>query len=279
MAYVLFDIGGTKTRVAVTSDMETFGEVKSFKTPTTALKGVEAVVAAVRTLTSEPIRAIAGGIRGVVDSQKRTIVHDGTLSKWADEPIVDMLEKSLNTKVSLENDAALAGLGEVHFGAGKGYEIVVYHTISTGVGGVKIERGIIDDYATGFEPGHQILDIDHTILGEGVTPTLENLVSGSAIKERMGVEPYEIPQDDTIWNQLAYYLAHGLRNTILYWSPDVIILGGPMIVGAPRIPLDLIIRHTNDVLGDIAPCPLILEATLGNEAGLYGAMTLLKNQV
>lgn len=279
MCYVLFDIGGTKTRVAISEDLETIGEVKKFKTPKTAKAGVDAIEKAIRELTSEPVRAMAGGMRGTLSADRLSIVHDSVLTGWIDEPFAADLAKRFKTKVTLENDTAVVGLGEVRFGAGKGYDIVVYHTVSTGVGGVKIENGTIDEYSIGFEPGQQILDIDHTILGEGVPPTLENLVSGAAVKERMGVEPYEVPQEDAIWDQLAYYLAHGLRNTILYWSPDVIVLGGSMVIGDPRIFLDDIVRHTNEVLGDIAPCPLILDATLGDCGGLYGAMVLLSDQV
>jgi fructokinase len=95
----------------------------------------------------------------------------------------------------------------------------------------------------------------------------------------MGCKPYEIDQDDALWNQLAFFLAHGLRNTILYWSPDVIVLGGSMIVGDPRIFLDDIIQHTNDVVGEVTEVPLIVDAKLGDEAGLYGAMALLEKEV
>jgi predicted NBD/HSP70 family sugar kinase len=170
-------------------------------------------------------------------------------------------------------------MGEAHYGAGKGLDIVVYHTISTGVGGAKIENGVIDHFRSGFEPGHQILDIDHTILGEDIEPTLENLVSGTALEARMGIKPYEIDQTDAIWNQLAYYLAHGLRNSILYWSPDVIVLGGSMIIGNPRILLNDIITHTNEVVGEVTDIPLIVDAALGDFAGLYGAMALLSQRV
>ncbi len=275
MSYVLFDIGGTKTRVTVSEDLRTFGEVVKFNTPAKFEKGIEEIEKAIKSLTKDEIRGMAGGIRGLLNDDKTEMIHDEKLSGWQEQPLVETLEKKFKTKVHLENDAAVAGLGEAVFGAGEGHEIVVYHTVSTGVGGVKIENGQIDSYAEGFEPGHQILDIDHTILGEDVEPTLENLVSGTAVEERTGVKPYEIDQSDAIWDQLAYYLAHGLRNTILYWSPDIIVLGGSMIVGDPRILLDDIIKHTNDVLGDTAPCPLIVDAKLGDEAGLYGAMTLL----
>ena len=179
----------------------------------------------------------------------------------------------------LENDAAIAGLGEAVFGAGKGLEIIAYHTVSTGVGGAKIENGDIDHVSAGFEPGHQILDIDRTILGEDIVPTLENLVSGTAVELRFGTKPYDIPQSDVLWNELAEYLAQGLRNTILYWSPDVIVLGGSMIIGNPRIEIDVIRKCTVDALDGFVPAPLITTAKLGDEAGLYGGMALLKKRL
>lgn len=279
MSYVLFDIGGTNTRVAVSEDLQTFGEVVKFKTPSNFEKGVEKILEAVEKLVDGEIRNIAGGIRGQLNDEKTELVIDQTLSGWIDKPLAETLAEKLTATVYLENDAALAGLGEAVFGAGEGSEIVVYHTVSTGVGGAKIEEGVIDDYRSGFEPGHQILDIDHTILGDDIEPTLENLVSGRAIEERMGVKAYDISQDDAIWDQLAYFLAHGLRNTILYWSPDIIVLGGSMIVGNPRIILDDIRRHTNEVVGEVTEVPLIVDAKLGDEAGLYGAMALLNQHV
>jgi predicted NBD/HSP70 family sugar kinase len=275
MGYALFDIGGTKTRVAISEDLKTFTKVEKFKTPNNFSEGIDLIVEKINELHPTPLSGVCGGIRGVLNGDKTGIIHDSVLTRWIDEPLVEMLAKKLKTQVILENDAALAGLGEVHFGAGQGMDIVAYHTVSTGVGGVKIEQGRIDDYSNGFEPGKQVLDIDKTILGEDIEPTLENLVSGTALEERMGVKPFDISQDDAIWDQLAYFLAHGLRNTVLYWSPDAIVLGGSMIVGDPRILLDDIIRHTNSVLGDSIECPLIVDAKLRDEGGLYGAMALL----
>lgn len=278
MSYVLFDIGGTKTRVAVSEDLKTFSEPIKFTTPATAKAGVKEIVAAVHSLTKKDIRGVAGGIRGALAHDKSMMIRDagGALKGWEEEPVQAMLEEALSAPVRLENDAALVGLGESVFGAGEGDDIVVYLTVSTGVGGVKIEHCKIDSYHYGFEPGHQILDIDHTILGEGEEPTLENLVSGSAVEKRYGMKPFEISQDDALWAQLAGYLAHGLRNTILYWSPDVIVLGGSMIVGDPRILLHDIERATAEVLGDVVPMPAIVDATLGDFGGLYGAMALIE---
>lgn len=275
MSYVLFDIGGTNTRVSVSEDLKTFAKPKKFTTPINFKEGVEKIVAAAKEMSSGRIRGAAGAVRGMLSEDRRSIMHDVALSRWVEEPLADTLAKALDTKVILENDAALGGLGESHFGAGQASEIMVYHTISTGVGGAKIEKGRIDDYHLGFEPGKQVLDIDRTILGDDVLPTLENLVSGTAVEERTGQKPFDIPQEDAIWDQLAFYLAHGLRNTILYWSPDTIVLGGSMMTGNPVIPIQTVRKHTATVLGEDFPLPKIEPAKLKDDSGLYGAMVLL----
>lgn len=280
MTYILFDIGGTKTRVAVSKKLDTLDAVDSFKTPASHVEGVKQMVALATKLGADKPVAMAGGVRGVLNEEKTGIQNDGVLTKWIGKSISAELQKAYGKiPIIIENDAAVAGVGEAVFGAGKGLEIVAYHTVSTGVGGVKIENGEIDMAAVGFEPGKQILDIDRTVLGDEIDPTLENLVSGTALAERFGMPAYEISQDDVVWDELAEYLAQGLRNTVLYWSPDAIVLGGSMIVGDPAIPVDAIRKYTVESLRDIEPTPLITKAKLGDEAGLYGAMALCKKRL
>lgn len=279
MTYALFDVGGTKTRVAVSDDLETFSKPISFKTPGKPEEGMKKLIEAISELSNGEIEGIAGGLRGRLDELKTGIQNDATLKNWAGFSVVAALEKKYGCEVFLENDAAIAGVGEAVFGAGEGLEIVAYHTVSTGVGGAKIEDGEIDDASIGFEPGHQILDIDRTVLGEEITPTLENLVSGTAVENRFGTKAYEIPQSDVLWDELAEYLGQGLRNTILFWSPDAIVLGGSMIIGDPRIEIDTIRKYTVQALDGFVEAPLITTAKLGDEAGLYGAMALLQKRL
>lgn len=275
MSYLLFDIGGTNTRVTVSKDLRSFPKPVKFKTPINFKEGIDKIVEAATRLADGPWRGAAGAVRGMLSADRAYIAHDDVLAKWTEEPLVETLAKKLDAKVIIENDAALGGLGEAHFGAGQGSQIMVYHTISTGVGGAKIENGRLDSYHLGFEPGKQVLDIDRTILGDDILPTLENLVSGTAVEARTGQKPYEIPQEDAIWDQLALYLAHGLRNTIYYWSPDTIVLGGSMITGSPVIPIENIKRHTALILDEGIPLPEIKAAALKDDSGLYGAMVLL----
>lgn len=280
MTYILLDIGGTKTRVATSKDLKQLDKISKFNTAPKFKAGIESIIKAIESMKiTGKIAGIAIGIRGRINEEKTALDNDGVLSDWAKKPLAEMLEKHFQTSVFIENDTALAGLGEAVHGAGQGADIVAYHTISTGIGGVKIENGMIDQASFGFEPGHQILDIDRTILGADITPTFENLVSGSGLEARLGVKPYDIPQSDLIWNELAEYLAHGLRNTILYWSPDAIILGGSMIIGDPKIEIEPIRKYTVEVLDGFVACPFITTATLGDEAGLYGAMVYLEQHL
>lgn len=280
MSYLVFDIGGSKTHVALSEDLVTLHDIKSFATPKSFKAGVEAIIKAANSMKPQGgWQAVAGGIRGLLNEEHTGIENDGVLGGWAGKSIVEALQEHFNTPVYLENDTAMAGLGEAHFGAGKGVDIMVYHTISTGVGGVKIENGEIDSASAGFEPGHQVLDIDRTILGDEITPTLENLVSGAGLEARLGLKPTDIPQEDLVWTELAGYLAQGLRNTILYWSPEMIVLGGAMMLGEPKIPLEAVRKSTVDVLDSFVACPFITTAELGDDAGLYGAMAYLTKKL
>ena len=185
MSYVVFDFGGTKTRVARSADLVTLDEVTSFTTPPSFAAAMKRFVEAIESLGVTEVAGVAGGIRGVINETRTGIDNDNVLTGWAGKSIADAVHARFpNVPFVLENDTAVAGLGEAHFGAGKGYPIVAYHTISTGVGGVRIEAGQIDAASFGFEPGHQLLDIDSPILGAEVTPTLENLVSGTAVGDR-----------------------------------------------------------------------------------------------
>jgi predicted NBD/HSP70 family sugar kinase len=279
MTYIVFDIGGTKTRVGVSEDLKTLKKVESFKTPGDFKIGIKTLNETIAGLT-DTVDAVAGGVRGLLSETHLGIENDSVLVKWAGKSIVDGLRERVgDVPVFLENDAAIAGVGEAVFGAGMGLPIVAYHTVSTGVGGAKIEDGDIDVAHIGFEPGRQVLDIDRTILGSDIMPTLENLVSGTAVKERMGIEPYEIPQSDVLWDELAGYLGQGLRNTILYWSPDAIVLGGSMIIGDPNIPIDAIRKATAEALNGFEPTPLIAAAKLGDEAGLWGGLAILQKRL
>ena len=274
--FILFDVGGTKMRVVAADNEKLLGDPVVVSTPKDFSEGMDTLkriidnIAQGLTAENRAVTAIVGGIAGPLNSEKSMLVKSPNLSGWVGHNIKKTLHDAYKVPVVLENDAALVGLGEAHFGAGRGKSIVAYLTVSTGVGGARIVDGKIDESALGFEPGHQIIDPDNSFCPACEGNDLEAYVSGTAIEKRFGVKPYEI-HDDAVWDELAKFLAYGLNNTIVHWSPDVVVLGGSMMkeVG---IPIPAVRKHLAEVLKIFPNIPLVEKAELGDFGGLYGAL-------
>ncbi|HEB13653.1 MAG TPA: ROK family protein [candidate division CPR3 bacterium] len=275
--YLLFDIGGTKTRLAFSRDAKTFEDPVIINTPQNFKEGISVFKDAVEQLTKgEKIIKAAGAVSGPLDKEHSMVINAPYLEGWNNKPLKKELEKMLSAPVVLENDAALVGLGEAVHGAGKGYDIVAYITVSTGVGGARIVGGKIDASSMGFEPGHQFIDAGGSLCPDCKDPKdLDSYVSGSGVKARYGKEAYEI-DDAAVFEKLAELLAYGLNNTIVHWSPDVVVLGGPMITGDPAIPIESIQKHVSEILHIFPNPPPIVKAKLDDVGGLYGALALVQ---
>lgn len=270
--YILFDIGGTKMRVVAANKEKFIGEPVVVATPRDFGDGIETLKRIIGNMTGEEasLEIIVGGIAGPLNVEKTMLVKSPNLGGWVLHDIKNILKDAYKVPVVLENDAALVGLGEAHFGAGRGKPIVAYITVSTGVGGARIVNGEIDQSAQGFEPGHQIIDPDNTLCPSCEGNDLEAYVSGFAVEKRFGKKPHEI-HDDAIWDELAQFLAYGVNNTIVHWSPDIVVLGGSMMkeVG---ISVPAVRAHLGHILKIFPQAPLIEKATLGDFGGLYGAL-------
>lgn len=269
--YILFDIGGTKMRVVAANRDKFIGEPVVVSTPKDFDEGLATLKRIIDNLEREaPVTAIVGGIAGPLNDEKTGLVRSPNLSGWVGHDLKGALHEAYRAPIILENDSAMVGLGEAHFGAGRGANIVVYMTISTGVGGARIINGEIDESAIGFEPGHQIIDPDNSLCPECEGNDLEAYVSGTAIEKRYGMKPFEI-RDEAIWDKLALYLAYGLNNTIVHWSPDVIVLGGSMMkeIG---IPVPAVKKHLEEIMKIFPTLPAIEKAELNDFGGLYGAL-------
>lgn len=267
MSYIFFDIGGSKSRVAISIDGERIAKKEIFDTPHDFDEGIEAITAAIKELAGiSRIGAVAGGLPGPLDRDRTMSINPPNLPLWKNMPFKARLVEKLGTEnIHILNDASLAGIGEAIYGAGKGYDIVAYLTISTGIGGARIINGNIDVNSLGFEPGHQIIDISSGL-------DLEQTVSGSAIEKRYGKKAEDI-HDKTIWEEIERTLAVGLNNTIVHWSPDIVVLGGSMTDSIDIIKLR---EYTAKYCRIFPTIPTIVKRTLGDDTGLYGAMGYLK---
>ena len=278
--YILFDIGGTKMRFAGSRDLRKITEPQIIDTPQDFHEAMEAIGVVVKRVSGrEKIKAAAGGIPGEFNPEHTKLFYSPNLKSWLGKPIHKDLERVTGAPVYFENDAAMVGLGEAILGAGKGYSIVMYITVSTGVGGSRIVDGQIDEKSLGWEPGQQIISVEKTLPKVSNSQhTLEEYISGGAIERAYGMKPYEIKEPE-VWEILAEQLAVGVHNSILLWSPDVVILGGSMITGMPRIDPARVSFYLKDMLPMYPEMPEIKEATLGDSGGLYGAMEYLKQSV
>ncbi len=279
--YILFDIGGTNMRIALSKDGVTFGEPKVISTPKDFDLGMFALKnLATELLAGEKAIAAGGGIAGTLSRDKTKFLNGPHLQGWNGKPIKVALEEAFGVPTFIENDTAIVGLGEAVAGSGKGYPIVVYITVSTGVGGVRIVNESIDVSAMGFEPGHQIIDADGTLCKTtvcGCGLDFESAISGTAISARYGMKPFEIT-DEAFWEEMARILAYGLNNSIVHWSPDVVVIGGSMMkkIG---IPIDRVRAHLNGILHIYPELPVIVHSALEDFGGLHGALYFVKQNM
>lgn len=256
-------------RIAGSSDLETFSEPIILNTPQDFEEGVQLFANTVKDINSgeNPERIIAG-LPGILNENRHGLYKGPHLKGWEGQDIKKKLEELINSKVYLENDAALVGLGEANNGAGRDFPIVAYITVSTGVGGVKIVDGEIDKTKYGFEPGHRMITVG------GETKEFEDFISGTAVTKKYGKLPYEIT-DEAVWDELAKITAQGLYDLILDWSPDCIVLGGSMFkeVG---IKVPAVTKYLTEINQAYPSVPILKKAELGDFGGLYGGMAYLK---
>lgn len=268
---IVADIGGTKMRVAGVSSNEKFDEPIIIDTPQDYEDGIRIFSDTAKKISNNSnIENIVIGLPGVLDERKERLFRAPHLKSWEKRDVKADIQKMLGGHVHLINDTALVGLGEANFGAGRGNRIVVYMTVSTGVGGARIVEGKIDEHKYGFEPGHMIVMID------GRPHELEEFVSGTAIEKKYGKKPWEI-DDEEAWDDCAKYLALAVYNLQMEWSPDIVVFGGSMFkevgIKVPAIEKYLKTWYTPIFPSD----PILKKAELGDVGGLWGGLAYLRD--
>lgn len=263
MTKIVFDIGGTNIRVAPLLN-GVLGEIQKIPTPQKSEEGVAELAKIAKACAENgTVEAAAGGFPGALAGG--TILEAPNLKQWEGFSIQQKLSDALGAPVTVANDADLAALGEAVYGAGKGARVVAYIGIGTGLGGGRIVDGNIDTGAYGLEPGHQIIDAAEF-------KDLESFVSGRAFEKKYGVHPKDAPRQ--AYEMMTPILAVGLRNTILHWSPEVLVIGGSMVTGTNCYTIPEI-EDAFTRLPKVPHMPQLKMAKLKDSAGLEGARALL----
>jgi predicted NBD/HSP70 family sugar kinase len=265
--FLLFDIGGTNTRVGISKNGKKVDAVEIFPSDKDFRKEMELIGEKARELANgKKIKAAAGGIASALNKTKsKMLYYPNGRPGWKGKSIKKELEKVLHAKVFVENDCVMVGLGEMQKGAGKKKGIGAYLTVSSGVGGARFVNGAPDESSRGFEPGSQY------IYFKGKSVMLENVVSGVALKKRYGKDPKDI-KSNRVWEEEAKYVAVGLNNIIVQWSPDIVVLGGSVMKKVSLLQVKVELKRMLKIFPNL---PLIKKAELGDIGGLHGALYYL----
>lgn len=304
------DIGGTKIAVALADSVDAQPLLPS-RFPTRIERGAhrildEAVNEIERKLreTNTKLSAIGVGCGGPLSRARGLILSPPNLHGWDEFPIVKILEERLRVPVLLDNDANAAALGEHAYGAGRGLRNLVYITISTGIGGgVIINNAIVHGVGDGTgEVGHVTVHPDGVLCGCGARGCLEAFCSGTGIARRararlsLGKQSAmltlagsvdavtaqtvaDAARDgdalaNEIWDDTVRYLAIGINAIAVTLAPEAIILGGGVSTAGEQLLAPL--RKQLKARVKIVPFAEIqlLQAALGGDSGIYGALIL-----
>ena len=317
MYYMGVDLGGTAIKVGlITEDGKL---IRNFETRTPVDKGFEAVLQAISGMITElieiedmdrsDIKAIGAGVPGAC--REDGLLYSAVNLGWGNVEFVKKLKELSNIDVYIENDATVAALGEVEFGAAKGKKNVVMLTLGTGVGGgIVINNKIFSgSNGMGSELGHMIIGENFYDCNCGNNGCLETFASATAIikytqKLLVGDERRSLIRDKVEGNyekidaELVFdcaklgdelakesikrfikYLSIGIGNIFNIFDPDTVLLGGGVSKAGNYI-VEPIIRETyKHITFDYGISDRIAVAKLGNDAGILGSAMYAKMRV
>jgi fructokinase len=259
------DLGGTKTEGILINQEGKEVERKRIITEKNYNGTINGILSLVKEFENNfgDSETIGIGMPGAVSKDSALVKNANSI--WLNgKPLKKDLEKILNRKINLENDANCFALSEAVDGAGKDKKVVFGVIIGTGTGG-----GIVVD--------QKILQGRNNIAGEWGHITLPNrtenekefnkkcycekdgcmetYVSGPGfascfnLRHKTNLDSHEIikdyPKSENSTNALTQYvdhLARGLSIVINVLDPDIIVLGGGMSN------VDYIYKNINDEL-------------------------------
>jgi glucokinase len=280
---VAIDLGGTHMRAAVVSPEGEVRERHGIDTPA-ADAHPHALVDLLRTAAARADAKLAVvGLPGRINYREGTLEYAPHLpGSWLPDLSRQSLAQRAGLRVHIGNDAELAAAGEAVFGAGQGSSDVVYMTISTGIGAGVVQNGrLVHGTRSMPEPGHTIVDMN--AFETGGPAFMEDLASGTALGHRaheagMGSAAADVlkrldegnPQAQALWEESLRIIRMAVFNMAMWFSPEVIVIGGGVGLNAPGLVDSLrawLAEHPPPGL----PGLRVERAALGDDAGLVGA--------
>ncbi len=291
------DLGGTNLRAAAVDRSGVL--LEKIAGATNMSEGREAVledmVSVIQKLRKKwgagGLAGIGVGVPGFILLKEGIIKNSNNLPFFENLPIRDELERRLGARVILENDANAAALGEKWMGAGKEVEDLVLLTLGTGVGGGIISGGRVLRGYLGMagELGHLTVVPTGNPCGCGNQGCLEKHASATAVAAMARVmslgegltskDIYEMATAGNesarrIWEIFGQSLGVALAMLVNTFNFPLYLLSGG-VLGAWDLFAPAMLAETRRRSFTFRTTHTRIEkATLGDEAGLYGAAYL-----
>lgn len=311
MLRIGIDLGGTKIAAGVID--ENYSLLSRAEVPTRASLGAEAVIADMAECARMALAEAGYGISdcagagigspGLCNTAEGSVRNAHNLG-WYGVPVCDMLSKELGIPVKVDNDANCAALGEVVAGSAKGSRSALMVTLGTGVGGGIIINGEIYSgwQSLGGEIGHMCIVMDGEQCSCGEKGCWEAYAASSALVRQAEKAAAEHPESalaacagelngkkifaavaegdavaKAVVERYCAYVGVGIVNLVNAIYPETIIVGGGIsavgetILGPIR---EYIGEHFFASKKELMPA--LVQAELGNDAGIIGAAALIK---
>jgi len=291
------DLGGTNLRAAAVSrDGKMLNKIAG-STPTGAGRDavIRDMVTAIETLqaglTGQKLSGVGVGVPGFILMDKGIVVGAPNLPEFDNYPVRDEIEKRLGANVILENDANAAALGEKWMGAGREVNELILLTLGTGIGGgIIIGGNILRGYlGMAGEIGHTTISPNGYPCGCGNTGCVEKYASATAVSAmaRLLNLGHDLSSEDVfnlakggnvraqaIFEAVGAALGTLLASLINTFNFPLYLLGGGMTAAWELFEPSLLAEVSRRSFIYRQNPPRIERATLGGDAGLYGAAYL-----
>ncbi len=262
--YIGIDIGGTHTRVAI-GEAGKYSDKKDF--PTKELnETLKQIKQSIVSFGESNIKYIGVSVAGPINSKKKLLYKPPNLHEsWHEKELAKIFSEELKIPTVVDHDASVVALGEAKYGAGKEKSPVLYYTVSTGIGTGLIIDGKIFNGIYSPEAGQQVLSDNRQ--------SLESLSSGKALKEKTGKDPKDVEGTD-LWEKSMEWVGIGIANSILHFSPEIVIVGGGMTKHGD-IFFEPVKKYVSKYLTFIPQVPIV-PSGLGQDNGIIGALELAR---
>ena len=303
------DIGGTTVKMGLFNmngevlevwEIPTVTEDKGSRILPDIAKSIRGKIAE-KNLSDDEISGVGIGAPGAVDGEG--VVHQAVNLGWTRFNLKEELHSMVKLPVKAGNDANVAALGEAWRGGGKGHDNMLLVTLGTGVGGGIIVDGkiVAGAHGAGGEVGHACVEPEEeAVCNCGNHGCLEQMTSATGIVRlaKKYLASHDTPSSlrergesisakavfdalkegdaaaEAIVQEFSEYLGRALAVFACVVDPEVIVVGGG-VSKAGQILIDGVAKYYREAAFIACKDTPIVLASLGNDAGIYGAAKML----